>query len=206
MNNRKRFEYFVWASLLLMLTACGTSPSTRMYILEPVAVQSADRGRALLSITVNEVTLPKHLARKEILSRDRHFMVSTAEFDRWAEPLGENITSVLAENLSVLLGSDRVVAYPWSSGEGVDFTVNVQVLAFSPDPSGDVVLNALWRIADSAGDTVALKKSHYSEASATNDIIATVSAMSRTVGALSQDIASMLRTLSTNTDADERAK
>ena len=36
-----------------------------------------------------------------------------SENDRWAEPLDENLTRVLAKNLSVLLRTDRIVVYPW---------------------------------------------------------------------------------------------
>jgi len=194
MMNRKQYGYSAWAPLLLMLTACGTSPPTRLYVLEPVAVRGASEGREALRVAVNEATLPKRLARKEILSRDQHFVIRTAEFDRWAEPLEQNVTSVLAENLSVLLGSDRVFAYPWGSGEPVDFTVSIQILEFGPDPSGNVALHALWRIANAAGDTVVLKKSLYAASRAGDDVSATVAAMSRAIGELSRDIADSMFT------------
>jgi uncharacterized lipoprotein YmbA len=149
------------------------------------------------TILVTEVTLSEHLTRKDILSRDRHYEVSAAPFDRWAESLESNITSVLAENLAVLSPSDKVISHPWTFGDRADFTVSVQVLAFGPDPSGDVTLNAIWRIVDAGGSTLELQRASYSQPRATDDVVATVAAMSVVLGEMSFDIASSLRASST---------
>ncbi|UCC31474.1 MAG: membrane integrity-associated transporter subunit PqiC [Phycisphaerales bacterium] len=39
--------------------------------------------------------------------------LTLAEFDRWAEPLAFGFSRVLAENLSALLLTDRVLLFPW---------------------------------------------------------------------------------------------
>jgi len=182
-------------SLAGLLGACGTSPPARLYLLEPVAIGTGSPNTAL-TVLVNEVALADYLTRKEILSRDLHYQVSAASFDRWAEPLKSNVTSVLAENLSVLVASDGVISHPWTFVGNADFTVSVQVLSFGPDPSGDVTLTALWRIAASGGETVALRRAHYSQSRSTYEPVATVAAMSGVLGDLSTDIATALRTAS----------
>ncbi len=55
------------------------------------------------------MTLAERLTRKEILSRDRRYEVSGAALDRWSEPLENNITTVLAENLSALIAPDTII-------------------------------------------------------------------------------------------------
>jgi uncharacterized lipoprotein YmbA len=144
-------------------------------------------------IFVSEVVLAEHLTRKEILSRNRHFQVSAASFDRWAEPLESNITSVIAENLSVLVASDKVISHPWILGGNADFAVSVQVLSFGPDPSGDVSLTALWLISTPGGESIALQRARYSQSRSTSEPVATVAAMSNLLGDLSMDIASALQ-------------
>lgn len=205
MNYYNLILKIICISLAGLLGACGTSPSARLYLLEPVAIGNADSQSDPSTIFVNEVVLAEHLTRKEILSRDRRFQVSAASFDRWAEPLESNITSVIAENLSVLVASDRVISYPWILGEYADFSVSVQVLSFGPDPSGNVVLRILWRIAGSDGETVELRRAHYSQSRSTNDPLATVAAMSAALGELSMDIASSLRTAAASLNRQDQA-
>ena len=192
MKIHKPFGIIACVFLFGFLTACGSSPSARLYILEPVAAGAADNSDESLTVMINQVTLAQYLARKEILSRQQHYVVDAAEFDRWAEPLEDNITSVLAENVSNLVASDGVIAYPWHVKGSADFSVSVQILAFGPGPGGIVELSALWRISNSEGDTVALEKSAYSVVPASNEVTATVAAMSQTLGELSGDIAATL--------------
>jgi len=192
MNNRKTILLTVCTVLMTTLSACGTSPPARLYLVEPVVVRGSEAPAVPLTVLVDKVVLPKYLTRKEILSRDQDYVVSAAMFDRWAEPLETNVTSALAENLSALIRSDRVVAYPWALSEPADFGVSVQIIAFGPAPSGDVVLKALWRVVDSSGDTIVLRRSHYSASRQTPDPAATVGAMSLALGDLSREIAATL--------------
>jgi uncharacterized lipoprotein YmbA len=187
-----------------LLSSCGTSPPARLYLLEPVAVSSQASLSSFTTILVNEVSLAEHLARKEILSRNQHYQVSAASFDRWAESLESNITSVLAANLSVLIASASVISHPWTVGENAEFTVSVQVLSFGPDPSGDVTLTAVWRIAAAGGETVAQRRARYSQSRATNEPVETVASMSQVLADLSKDIATALQTVSSTSVSERR--
>ncbi len=190
-------------SFVGLLASCGTSPPARLYLLEPVAVGSSASLNSFTTILVNEVSLAEHLTRKEILSRNQHYQVSAASFDRWAEPLESNITSVLAANLSVLIASASVLSHPWTVGENARFTVSVQVLSFGPDPSGDVTLTALWQIAASDGETVAQRRARYSQSRATSEPIETVASMSKVLADLSLDIATALQAVSSTSVSEQ---
>lgn len=192
MKNLLRIKIMIFAALMTVLSACGTSPPTRLYLVEPVVVRDSDSALVPMTVMVGKVVLPEYLTRKEILSRDQNYVVSAAMFDRWAEPLETNVTSTLAENLAALIRSDRVIAYPWALSGPADFEVSVQVIAFGPAPGGDVVLKALWRVVDSSGDTVAIRRSNYAQSRRTADPAATVGAMSLALGDLSREIAMAL--------------
>lgn len=187
--------------LIVVLTGCSTSPPTRLYLIEPMAAIPSANVDTELTITVGPITLPEHLNRKEILTHDQPYRVSTAEFDRWAEPLDHNITAALAENLSMLVPTDHVIAYPWDAARRVDYTVRVRVIAFGTDPSGEVVLSASWMIHDTVGAPVTLSKARYSESRRGNDVVATVAAMSRAIEQLSRDIANALHVASAESAA-----
>ncbi len=143
-----------------------------------------------LTIAVGPVTLPERLRRNEIIHRAEPFKVTVEEFDRWAESLEANVTSTLAENLSTMVPTERVIVYPWEMSSLADYSVRARFLEFGPSASGDVVLSAVWAVSSTGGTRiVALRKSVFREPRAGDDVLATVSAMSRALGQLSRQIA-----------------
>jgi hypothetical protein len=146
----------------------------------------------VLTIGVGPVTLPDHLDHKGIVTHDQRYRVNLAEYDRWAEPLDHNITRVLSENLSILIPSDQVIAYPRGVSHSIDYTVRVSVITFASDPDGKVVLSAAWMIHDAAKAPVKLAKTRYSVPRRGDDVVALVEAMSQAIEQLSQDIASAI--------------
>lgn len=185
----------VLVSTLLIgsLTACGTSPPTRLYIIEPMSAVDSARVDAGPSIAVGPISLPEYLDRKEILTHDERYRVNAAEFDRWAEPLDHSISAALAENLSILVPTDQVVVYPLDSAHTVDYTIALHIITFGTEPSGEVVLKAFYVIYDAANVAVARRKARYSEQRRGNNVIDTVAAMSRAIEQLSRNIADAIK-------------
>ncbi|HEX5606452.1 MAG TPA: PqiC family protein, partial [Candidatus Binatia bacterium] len=70
------------------------------------------RGNAL-SLGIGPIKIPRYLDREQLVTRISQNRFAIAENDRWAEPLEENFSRVLSENLSILLQIDRVAAFPW---------------------------------------------------------------------------------------------
>ncbi len=192
MNKHTLMIVFASALLLSSLTGCSTSPAPRLYIIEPMSASASTRIDNDLSVGVGPVTLPAHLNRKGIVTHDQRYRVNSAEFDRWAEPLDHNITNALAENLSVLIPSDQVAAYPWESAHNFDFTVQVRVITFGTNPNGEVVLSASWTIHDAANAPLELTKKRYAATRRGNEVVALVAAMSQLIEQLSRDIATTL--------------
>ena len=113
-----------------------------------------------------------------------------SENDRWAEPLDENLTHVLAQNLSVLLGSDRVIAFPWPLDLKPHYRVEIQVLRFESDSAGEAQLSARWAVIDDTGkETPNLKASRLTRAAKEKSTDGAVAALSETVADLSREIA-----------------
>ena len=187
---------FVSALLFSTLTACSTSPEPRLYIIEPMSASASTQIENDFSIGVETVTLPAHLNGKEIVTHDRRYRVNSAEFDRWAEPLDHNITRVLCDNLSFLIPSDQVIAYPLRTAHDVDYSVQVRVIAFGSNPDGQVVLNAAWMIHDATNTPVKLARTRFSTSRRGNDVIDLVEAMSEAIEQLSRDIASAIAAVS----------
>lgn len=192
MNQLTHSTILLGTLLLGLLSGCGTSPSSRLYMLEPMTVTGTAIPAGGPSIAIRPIGLPEHLKRKEIVTHDAPYRVSAAEFDRWAEPLDNSIAAVLAENLSTLLASGNVITYPWDNARAVDFTVSVRVLSFAAEANGEVVLSATWMISGAANTPLITDKTRYSEQRHGSEVVATVAAMSRAIEQLSRDIAAAL--------------
>jgi uncharacterized protein len=181
---------------LLGLSGCASSPPTRLYVLPSLsstetAPPAAPRD---LTIGVGPVTLHPYLDRLQIVTRASRARLILGEFDQWAAPLQDTITRALAENLSLLIPTDRVLLHPWSRTAEPDYQVRVEVAQFDAGPSGEVVLAAQWRILSTDEQELVMRKAHFTAAGG-QDYEATVIAMGSTLDALSQDIAAALLTL-----------
>lgn len=108
-------------------------------------------------VGVGPVKIAEYLNRPQMISRIRANEIQVQEFHRWAEPLKDSLPRVLAQNISWLLTSDLVFAFPWSSSVKPDYQVTVDVLRLDGRPGGDVWLEALWTLYD--GNRTVLQES-----------------------------------------------
>lgn len=185
---------------LLALAGCAGNPSSRYYALSglpdtggPGAAAIRERG---VAIGVGPVRLPEYLNRPQIVTRMGSNEFQFAEFHQWAGPLEGEVARVLAENLAILLPTDRVAVFPWSIPYAVQYRVEVTVLRFEPEASGEIVLTARWRIVGKDGrEEIRAALSSLREVAGTQDYGAAVAAMSRALGGLSREIADALRQL-----------
>ncbi len=129
--------------LLAMLTACSSKPAT-FYIMNPLP-QKINK-HSSLQVSVDTVNVASYLQKAQIVTRLSSQSLKLAEFNRWAEPLRENITSVIIENLKVILLTPYVLPYPAYTANDSNVRVVVNVTRFDTSESGMSVLNANWRL------------------------------------------------------------
>jgi len=183
----------------LSLAGCGSlfpppQPNSSGIYLLTSPLKTADRQdqsrSAQISLGVGPVRLPGYLDRREILTRVAQSRLDVSQNDRWAEPLDENLAHVLAQNLSVLLGSDGVISYPWPIAKGPDYRVTVEVLQFECNSALEAQLSARWWVTDRNGTGAPEpKESRLTRAAADKSTGASVVALSETVADLSRQIA-----------------
>jgi len=191
--------------MALSLAGCGSlfpkpspNPSRIFVLFSPLQTaerQDLDRS-GQISLGVGPVRLPGYLDRREILTRVAQNRFDLSENDRWAEPLDENFTHVLAQNLSVLLGSDRIITYPWPIAKSPDYRVTVEVLQFECNSALEAQLSARWWIIDRNGTGAPEpKESRLTRAATDRSTDASVAALSETVADLSRQIAQAVMAL-----------
>jgi uncharacterized protein len=195
---------FVWrlsgvalVAALLGLGACASTPS-RFYLLSTlpasgtVPAAAADRGPV---VGVGPITLPKYLDRPQLVTRASRNQLTLGEFDRWAEPLQENFSSVLAENLAVLIPTDHILLNPWPGSATVDYQVRVEVLQFDGWLGGESSFIARWSILDRAEHELVSRKVQLNAPAGGRDYEALVVALNQVIETLSRDIATAIQSL-----------
>lgn len=138
------------------------------------------------------ITLPSYLDRPQIVVRVSENEIALAESDRWAEPLRDNVSRTLKEDLSRLLPTSSYVEYPWYESAAPDYGIAVEVRRFEADSAGAVVLDATWQIT-AGGGVVDGRATLIEESAGGPDRSATVAAQSRALAELSREIAAGVR-------------
>ncbi len=181
---------------LVVLGAGGClslSPPPRAYLLSAVSPSPAARPLAGVAVGVGPVSIPAYLDGSSIVTRSGDGEVTLAGEHRWAEPLRDGIAQTLAENLAATLPSDAVPVFPWRTPWTVQYRVTVDILRFDGTLGGLSVLDARWRLLDGTGKPLVLRAVHLQETATDTTYSALVSAHSRLLARLSQDIAAGIR-------------
>lgn len=192
---RHPFALYPIAALVALLAGCAATPPSRFYMLGPLAADAAAQpaGRPA-AVGVGPVELPKYLDRPQIAVRSGAHELLYSETHRWAEALRDNVTEVLAENLALLVPTDKVAIYPWGRSTTIDYQVVIEISRFDADAGGYVVLSANWRLyREDSREVVAQHKSAVTEPTAGAGYPEIVAAQSRALAALSREIAAAVR-------------
>ncbi len=185
----------ILCTLLSLLSGCTTPPS-RFYLLTPLEAEQPRNPPANpgIGLVVGPVTLPDYLLRPQIALRNEANEIQFQEFHRWAEPLHGNFSRVLAENLSRLLNSARVVRYPGYRAGDLPYQVVVDVTRLDAGTGRPVELVARWRILHRRDrELFRSGKSLIAEPVEDESPRAIVTALSRALARLSREIAEALK-------------
>ena len=178
----------VCASLL------GGSPPITYYALTPTSSGDGTSPPAdNRIIALQTVRLPEYLNQKGIVTRTEANELDVAANSQWAGTLDDSITKGIVADLSRLLGTTRIVAYPVSAALPVDRVVQIDISRFEAELGGNVRLSAQWIIFGDGGRSyVQIDGGSYMAPASDGDYRSIAAAMSRALGDLSRDIATSL--------------
>jgi hypothetical protein len=175
----------------------GKSAPTRFYLLSgPEGVAGGKQtgthaaNPEAVAVGIGPVELPHYLDRPQIVLRTGRNRMELCDFHHWGEPLEDNFSRVLAENLTDRLDMEGVTVFPWRAGAPVDFRVSVQVTRFDGMLGHTARLTARWIIfRKNESELAATKASVLSMPIQGKDHDALVKALSGLVAGLGADIA-----------------
>lgn len=145
------------------------------------------------SVVVGPVVVPAYLDRNEVAVRVSPTEIRYTPTERWAEPLAANFTTVLAEDLSAALGSDRVVPQSAAAGLTPDFSVEVVVLRFEAGTDGSAQLTARWAVRDRDRKILVVRQSQHARQATSSTTEGGVKALSAALADLADEIAAAIR-------------
>lgn len=176
------------------LVGCSSSQPTQFYTLSTLDTAAKPVSGKPMRLGVGPIYMPAYLDRPQVVTRAGANKMNVAEFNQWAEPLETTFQRALTENLSHRLKTDRIAMLPARRDTPLDHQVEVEVTRFDADETGQVVLDARWRIFDGQGDRLlhrgrSLTNEQVTNADSYEQIAA---AMSRCLSAMSEEIADAL--------------
>ncbi len=181
--------------VLVFLAGCrsATTP-VEFYTLAPLtAVSEADKIAGLgdnIAVGVGPLQIPKIIDRPQIVTRIGPNKINMDEFHRWAGSVYEDFLRVVTMNLSTLLQSNLVMAFPWEDYFDPDYRVYLEVQQFDGRLGQYAQLDITWTITGrEAREILLVRKSLIREPVQGDDYDAFVAAKSRILATLCRQIA-----------------
>jgi uncharacterized lipoprotein YmbA len=204
-----RIALIGYAALAVLVGGCSLlSPRhdpSRFYTLAARST-GANATTSSLSVVVGPVTFPAYLDRNEVAVRVSPSELKYALTERWAEPLVQNFTRVLIENLGQALGSERVSGIVNATTPTPDYSVEVVVVRFEAGADGKAEVTVRWAVRDKARKVVRIRQSQHDRPATGASVEGGVNALSAALGDLADEIASVLRELAAADAVSPRAR
>lgn len=195
-----RFFSFLFIISLFVFSGCAGSKPSRFYALSAIEkaqnLQKKAAAERQVVIGLDPVEIPDYLDRPQIVTANSRNELHISEFDRWAGPVREEVGRVLLENLSALLSDTPVAVISETWGVPLDYRLAVNITRFDVAAEEEVGLKAQWTLVGKDRQEIIVRESSILERIEGKGYSAVVSAMSRSLGKLSQDIAEEIKSVS----------
>jgi len=143
MTSARRRRTGILALSAIALACCQTA-DPKLYTLSATPPEQTATGAPLIAI--GRIALPKYLDRAQMIRYGGANLISSQEFDRWAEPFGDMLSRVLVEDLALRLPASQVFQEHSFIEVRDAVLVDLEITEFAVGPTGEVELYARWMI------------------------------------------------------------
>jgi uncharacterized lipoprotein YmbA len=199
----KNSIHHLFAFLTAVLAMGCASPPARLYTLN-IAAEPAGAPAQHFSVSVGPVLVPTEVDHAPITLQVAPNRVELNEFNRWAEPLDENIAQVVAGNLALQLGTTQVVAVPVADFKP-DYQVTLDLQRFKSVMGKSVEVEILWLVRPIKGGQPQSGHTLVMEPVAGEGYEALVAAHSRALVKVSRAIATVIQNLAQSTPRPDQS-
>ena len=189
-------------ALLFTFGCAGRSRSARFYVLSPISAPAAEANdisgvRRDIAIGISAVSLPKYLRKQQIVTRTGSNELHLAEYDRWGGKIEEDIGRGIAENLSIILNTDKVLSYSSVEPAALDYTIKADIIRFEGSLGGDLDFFVRWSVFDNQDKSVyGIQATLIREPTGGSTYADMVAAQSRALAVFSHELAEIIKKLS----------
>jgi uncharacterized protein len=182
----------------VIAAACSgpKSPETAYYSLLGAQTVGTTAGQNnTLVLSLGPVTVPDMLRQSQIATGGESGRYHLSEYHRWTGDLDRDITRAVAELLASRLGTEQVLLYPVDRRLNPTVQVALDILAMDGELGREARLVARWTLIDPQGKRPArVGRGSYTRQPSGPGHDAWVEAQQRNLGALSDEIATLIRT------------
>lgn len=143
-------------AVMIFFGCAGKSDPARFYQIlssrKLVSQEIFDAATPVPVLSVGPVLLPAYLDRPQIVSRSDDSRLSLAEFDKWAEPLEDNISRIILSELTRQFKDRKIALVPWRQETFSAGQLSIAVLQMDNSEQGDAVLVTRWTLTDPGGN------------------------------------------------------
>lgn len=134
------------AFMCICLGGClKQSLSTSYYTLSKSQQVMVAGSNPLPIILLGPVNIASFLDQRQMVSQNSPYSLNFEEQHRWAGDLHDMLTNVLVSNLSINLGTEKVLLFQGSLAQN-GFQVIIDILHFEKDSKDNAFLMARWKI------------------------------------------------------------
>lgn len=181
--------------LILALSGCAATDTTRFYLLTPESkpvFPAGDAEQTPTTVLVGAIRFPEYLNRSQIVTRLTENEVDMGWSDRWAEPLERNFTHVLAQNLEGLIRCRCISAQTSKAPPGLTYRIEVDVVTMDGILGKKAVLDVWWSISSPEKKPLLTRRSTFTQPVKGSGYEPFVQAHSRALLDLSREIAAAI--------------
>jgi uncharacterized protein len=186
---------FLITLVAAVAAGCASAPAHYYTLNSTAAADGAPA--ATYAVLVGPVSVPATVDRPQFVIQVATNRLEVDEFDRWAEPLNENIARTVAGDLTVLLGTPFVTTKPMANFDSAyRITIDIQRFESLRGPlagNGSVLIEAVWVVRHGTAGTPRSGHMVSSESVNGDDFAAFAAAHSRALAKVSGEIAATIR-------------
>ncbi len=157
-------RYLLYPILLFLCVSCiqlgGEAQPTAYYLLQEATNISSPYSDKALNINIKLATFPSYLDRPQIVTQSRKNKIEFSSFIRWGEPLKENLTQTLRENLLLFFPNADISIGPWEHSDKDATQIILSVNDFSGELGQYSDVDIRWVI---DADNGLIKRGHFTE-------------------------------------------
>lgn len=177
-----------------------STPNPRFYMLNSIGKEEAVEKFEIAPgriIEIGPIEIPKYQDRPQIVTKNTNGTLSFAQFDRWGEPLDLALARVISSNLTAMLPTASLLAFPCNFAIPLDYQVIADVVQLDSELQKDMVVTVQWSVINSKNRKMLLtKRSQFIEPINPPNYFGLSQALNSACASLSREIAESLSGLS----------